>query len=198
MVWFGGSSEPSDPARCRTARSPQASAPKGVVPAWGKAWPSMHWAVVVLLRRRDDHLDIDCWSFVLVPLITVPSGAPREGVPPRKEGLVPVQDGESGKQSVQAHEVLGGPPDGPSRSEGGSALRLERPCVTFAEARRFQRTRGTFGSESEETASPLRQTLRRGDRCEGSGSGRGASKKTSSLFDEGDASLARDSPFHQG
>ena len=40
------------------------------------SWSSGHrWP----LRRRDDQLDIDCWSFVLVLLITVPSGTPLGG-----------------------------------------------------------------------------------------------------------------------
>ena len=72
----------------------------------GATSPSMHWAVVVLLRRRDDQLErSEGVTFVCVPLISVPSGTPREGVPPREEGLVPVQDGESREESIPSAGV---------------------------------------------------------------------------------------------
>ena len=41
------------------------------------------------------------------------------------------------------HGVLGGPPDGPSQSEGGFALQLEHPRGTFALRALFLNGRGS-------------------------------------------------------
>jgi hypothetical protein len=143
----------------------QALASTGVSPARGRALPSMHWAAVVLLRRREHQVEI----------FSKGCGQPSArqaaewehtglGCPAAGRSCAGARRCESREEAFTECGSEGGLPDEPSRFGRGSLLRPERPCAPSRSAASLPTgggrrsatvpgTRETFGSESEGTAS---------------------------------------------